>query len=300
MKLFIVGAAKSGTTVLWSWLRSHPDVFFPDFKEPHYFSFQNGRRVGGPEMDPHYKNKITTTLEAYQSLYQNCKHGQILGDASPGYLYHEHAAEIIKSYDPDAKIICVLRNPVDRAFSQFLHHVRDGLEQTSNFSEALNLEEARIRNGWWWGFHYAKAGNYFGQWTKYCEFFKPHQRLLIFFDDLEKHPEKVYLQICQFLEISPQNDMKFDLRVNDTSQIKLVPKYGRLYRMLEHGSYFSHLMHQLFPLRTTKWVRRCLMSLNQVKKPTLSPEVRQRLYIYYKEDIEKLSEFVGTNLSHWM
>jgi Sulfotransferase family len=299
MRLFIVGAAKSGTTALWSWLRSHPDVFFPDFKEPHYFCFQNGRRVGGSEMDPHYKDNITTTLDAYQSLYQNCKNGQIVGDASPGYLYHQHAADIIKSYDPDAKIICVLRNPVDRAFSQFLHHVRDGLEQTSNFNEALNFEETRISNGWWWGFHYARAGKYYGQWTKYCESFKPHQRLLIFFDDLEKNPEKVYPQICQFLEISPQNDMNFDLRVNDTSQIKLVPKYGRLYRTLEHGSCFSHMIHQLFPLRTTKWVRRCLNSLNQVKKPTLTPEVRQRLNTYYNEDTRKLSELVGTNLSHW-
>jgi Sulfotransferase domain len=300
MGVFIVGAAKAGTTVLWSWLKAHPDVYFPDFKEPHYFCFQNSKNVGGAEMDQHYKNKITTTLNAYQSLYENSTSGQMMGDASPGYLYFQHAAERIKLHDPDAKIICILRNPIDRAFSQFLHHVRDGLEETTNFNEALDLEEARIRNGWWWGFHYSNAGNYLNQWTKYCENFKPHQRLLIFYDDLEKQPEKVYQLICNFLELVPQQDINFDFRTNDTSLIKSVPKYSHLHRSLEQGSHFSHLIHKLLPTRTSKWARDCLFAFNRTKKPTLTPEVRSRLKKYYEDEMKKLSDFVRADLTHWV
>jgi hypothetical protein len=300
MNLFIVGAAKSGTTLLWSWLKSHPRVFFPDFKEPHYFSFQNDIRVGGPEMDPHYRSKIATNFCEYQALYQDCKRGQIRGDASPGYLYYQHSAKLIRSYDAQAKIICILRNPIDRAFSQFLHHLRDGLELTKNFNMALDLEEARVRNGWWWGFHYANTGNYSQQWAQYCESFKPEQRLLIFFDDLEKNPTKVYRLICEFLEIYPQEEIKLDIRVNDTSSLVTVPKFGKLHRTLQRGTLASHLIHRILPESTTKWVRSCLIAANQVKKPTITPEARLRLSAYYAVEIKRLSDAVKTDLTYWL
>ena len=125
-----IGAAKSGTTSLYDILKQHSDIFLPSFKEPHFFDipsvYQNG-------------------IEWYEKTYfQSVKNEKCIGDFSPTYLFDEHAPErILNDLGDNVKFIIILRNPVDRAYSHYLHSKRDEHENLS-FKDALSLEKNRV------------------------------------------------------------------------------------------------------------------------------------------------------------
>lgn len=130
---FIVGAPKAGTTSIYSYLVQHPEIFMPARKEPYFFG--------------QWRRNSEEDLRDYLRLFRGVPESKVAGEASTTYLYLQSAAEEIKAFRPDAKIIIMLRNPVDRAYSQYWHHVRLGWVEAS-FEEELEAEEARLREGW--------------------------------------------------------------------------------------------------------------------------------------------------------
>lgn len=295
----IVGAAKSGTTVLWQWLRQHADVFMPDVKEPHYFCFA-GKPVPhvGAELDPFYLSTLVTSTDAYDQLWQKSKPGQLRGEASPGYLYHSGTAARISARNPQCRIIAVLRNPARRAFSQYMHHARDGYEPLHSFEEALAAEQSRIASGWWWGYHYLAAGAYAAQWQRYCEAFPPEQRLLLLHEDVESDPATCYAAICRFLGITPlQQD--FSIRVNETAGLKTVPNAGAFHAVLRHGSALTHMARDILPARVGSAIRHQLQKWNSHAAPKLCDATLQRLQEHYQPDIGALARLTGQDFSRW-
>jgi len=142
----VVGAAKSGTTSLFHYLNQHPDVFIPDKKECRFFSQMPGG-FKGPG-DEHVNETIIRTYSEYLELFKEAKSETALGDVSPDYMfYYQNSIKNIKETLGQVKIIIVLRNPVFRAFSQYMHFRRDGRENLS-FEEALTQEESRQNQGW--------------------------------------------------------------------------------------------------------------------------------------------------------
>ncbi len=138
----IVGAQKSGTTSLWKWLRDHPECYLPDVKEPHYFARFNPWdkliRKGWFVRDP----------DAYVKLFSAAQPSQICGEASPSYLYENGVAERIKDEIPSCRILICLRDPVDRAYSEYTMNVIGGFE-TRSFTDAIwDAAYSRERNGW--------------------------------------------------------------------------------------------------------------------------------------------------------
>ena len=134
----IIGSAKGGTSSLHYYLRQHPQIFMPDLKEPRFFALEGGiLNFQNPDSAINY-NSITT-LREYESLFANVTNELGIGEASPLYLYSEKAARRIKHYVPDAKLMVILRNPVDRAFSCYTHLLREGYE-TLSFEAALKAE----------------------------------------------------------------------------------------------------------------------------------------------------------------
>ena len=174
----IVGAARSGTTSLCNSLSEHPGIFIPQRKECQYFSCMPVDCQGPGNVAP---ENIITTQTAYRRLFRNAKPTQLCGDVSPDYLYyHQNATpKIIAELGARVPIIIVLRNPIDRAYSNYLLHVRDGWENLS-FEEALAQEEQRRATNWNWGWGYVAVSLYAAQVRAYTDNFA--QVLLLLFE----------------------------------------------------------------------------------------------------------------------
>lgn len=148
----IIDAAKSGTTSVLAYCAQHPGIFVSPLKEARFLAYDGklpqyqGYGPQGPELMRSYDETLPTTWEAYQSLFEHARPDQKSGEASPAYLYLEQAPLNIQNRTPKAKLIAVLRNPVDRAFSSYLHLRRDNSEGVS-FQEALELESNPFASG---------------------------------------------------------------------------------------------------------------------------------------------------------
>jgi len=157
----IIGAPKSGTTSIYQYLAEHPEVFMSPVKEPHFFAFE-GQTLSfrGPGDDREF-GRYVTTIEEYQNLFQNVSDEKAIGEATPSYLSIQSAPGCIQKYVPGVKMIAILRNPVDRAFSNFVFMVQLGYEPLTEFQSALEQEESRISAGWSHRFHYKRRGFYY-------------------------------------------------------------------------------------------------------------------------------------------
>ena len=131
--LFIVGAPKCGTTFLYHYLKKHPEIFFPKFKEPHFFGSDLIRKNGAYDLN----------LNNYLNLFNSDK--KIIGEASTFYIFSKNAAKEIHAFNPDAKIIIMLRNLIDLTYSMHSQFVFSGDETIENFKESLNIEDKRLR-----------------------------------------------------------------------------------------------------------------------------------------------------------
>lgn len=193
---FIVGSARSGTTSLWQILRRHPQVFMPAdelYKEPGFFSDLRG----------------LTDIGAYLGIFSDASpEHEWAGEASTAYLTDQASAKRIYDYNPDAKIIIMLRNPSERAHSLYNWMVQDGYEYAGTFQEALDLERIRIDKqipNWfepeyYWNYMYFQSGLYYKQVRRYKEYFNENV-MIIKFELFKQDPLSVCADVCRFLGI---------------------------------------------------------------------------------------------------
>ena len=195
--LFIVGAPKSGTTFLYHYLKQHPDIYFPNFKEPHFFGSDLIRRNGAYNL----------SLDEYQDLFKTDK--KIIGEASTFYIFSKDAPEEIYNFNPKAKIIIMLRDLVDLVHSVHSQFVFSGDEVIEDFTQALELEDSRL------------SGNKIPNQTtvvnklfytsnilslprsiqSFIRYFGRENIKFIDLDDIKKNPKKVYFETLEFLNI---------------------------------------------------------------------------------------------------
>jgi len=175
----IIGAMKSGTTSLYHYLKQHPQIYMSPVKEPKFFAlegepfYSDSRGSGGLA-----RIKGIRELKSYQEQFEGVSHEIAIGEASPLYIYVPKAVERIKYYIPEAKLIAILRHPVDRAYSHFLHWIQRGLEPLdSNFESVIREEEIRISQDWSPNWHYKQRGSYYQQLKRYYENFNREQIL---------------------------------------------------------------------------------------------------------------------------
>jgi len=140
---FIIGTAKAGTTSVWYYLRQHPGIFLPQKKECHYYCSDDMPSQGRSQDN---KYRAIDTAGDYADLFAGSELAVARGEVSPMYMYYPKTAGRIASDVPNAKLIAILRNPADRAFSAYVHMVRDGYEKLS-FADALEAEKSRIDSG---------------------------------------------------------------------------------------------------------------------------------------------------------
>ncbi len=291
---FIVGAPKCGTTAMYSYLKSHPEVFFPERKEPHYF---------GSDLDFHNQPRIS--LKDYIGLFVDAKPNQKLGDASVFYLMSTTAAEQIKAYNPSAKIIIMLRNPVDVMHSFHSQRLFNGTENIDSFPEAVAAESDRregkrmpARIGLRQGLFYHDLVNFADQVKRYFDVFGREAIHVVFYEDLSTDLLGSYQKLCAFLEI----DTSFQ-PVFETVNSNKVIRFGWLRDMLKHKppalSAVGRILLPTAALR--KSFRNAAMQLNMVTQPRapVAQEIRSQLATELTPSIEKLEQLLGRDLERW-
>lgn len=290
----IVGAAKCGTTPLYFYLKQHPDIFIPEMKECRFFSEMPP--FSGPQSKI-YRKRSTHTLDQYKLLFSGSSKEKTLGDASPDYLYfYERSIRNIKKLLGDPKIIIILRNPVDRAFSNYLHLVRGGWEELS-FEDALESEEKIKKDNWLWVRYYKDIGFYYLQVKAYLDSFK-HVKVYIY-DDFKKDNLRILKDIFTFLEVEtsfvPDTKTKYN--------ISGIPKNRFLHKMITKSNLIKSIISPIVSLGISKENRiKLIESLGSklLTRPEMKPETREYLKELYQEDILKLQELLKRDLSRWL
>lgn len=292
----ILGAAKAGTTSLYKYLEQHPDVYMSSFKEPGFFAFEGEKLDFKGPGTQHRINKWTVTnIDAYRAMFAGVKNEKAIGEATPLYLYYPQACDRIFHYIPDAKLIAMLRHPVDRAFSNYVWAVQPGAEPINNFRNALAAEPERINNNWGPRWHYKAQGFYYRQLKPYFEKFDRQQLKICLYEDFVANPVKVIKDIFQFLEI----DSSFEPDLSKKHNTSQIPRSKVWQGFIEKPNPIKLLLKPLLPINFRQNLKQTVRKKN-LYKPKLEPSIRQELIAEYREDILKLQELINRDLSHWL
>ena len=282
---YIVGGMKCGTTSMYAHLKAHPEVFLPDVKEPHFFA--DIKRPGRSSSRSPFPND----LEAYQALFRQSRGFKAVGDASPSYLSDENAPELIQSVAPHAKIIIMLRDPVERAFSHYLMPMMRATEPRP-FFEAVKQDYALTTKGWNVSRMYVDLGLYYRPVRRYIEAFGRDRVLVVLFQDLAKKTDEVLSQVTSLLDIDPAGFAKTD--TSEAHNPYKEVRFQRVYRLA--SSFVNSDMRQRLPGPVRKWLSGSRLLYRGGAKPKLSIEASRYLQAIYEPDILQLEEYLGRQL----
>jgi len=291
--LIVIGASRSGTTSLHRYLQQHPQIFMSSQKETRFFTHEeHGANHKGVADAYAYNRKVITDPDVYRQLFEERAPGQLTGESSPVYLYRsKRTAERIQHHVPEAKLIAIFRNPVDRAYSDFLNMVRLGWEPLHVFRRALEEEQQRIQADWSSFYHYREKGFYAQQLRVYLRRFDRKQMKFFLFRDLREDPGEVMSELFAFLGVDPEVLVDTESKHNRSG----LPRSHILHRLLTHPVAEWTMRGPLRTIRTT------LRDWNTAyEKPPMDPGVRQDLEEEFRDDIRELETLIDRDLSHWL
>lgn len=295
----LIGAAKAGTSSLFFYLKQNPQIYMPSGfqKEPDFFALE-GEKLDypGPRGTFVMKNRVTD-LTSYQALFDDVTTEKAIGEASTLYIYSEKAPHRIKHYIPDAKIIAILRDPAERAFSHYLYWTSQGFEPDTdyNFDKALAAESDRIQAGWSHNWHYVQRGFYYQQLKRYYDLFNREQIKVVLYEDLIRDRVGLCEQLFDFLEVDTSWEPKVNRVVNKTE----VPKNNTLNFLLNRPNFAKSIAKKIIPASIRKPLAEKLKQQNK-GKPKLSKKTRSQLIDVYRDDILQLQDLIHRDLSSWL
>jgi hypothetical protein len=284
---FIVGAAKAGTTALHEWLAQHPDVFMSEVKEPCYFASD----LGLPQF-------WSSDLSRYLSLFTEGAGASVRGESTPSYLLSREAARRIHAFCPEARIVIVIRNPIDAIRSVFAEARKFGLEPERAFADALAASDAgrpeleRKPGGAW--LHYRDVVRYAEQVERYIREFPADQLYIALYDDLQTHPALISSEILNFLNVDAGIAPRLE-RVNERRAFRS-STVQRLYMRPYSRGLPSDAPRRLMPL--WRILRRA--NLAPVSDPPLEPGLHNDLVGDLGPDIARLGELLNRDLTQWL
>lgn len=305
---FVIGAQKAGTTSLYHYLNQHHEIYMSPAKEPLFFSHSidpsgNARRHRFKRpLFP--RNPRFANIEEYQRLYEGVGGEKAIGEASTLYIYAAGTAERIKRYAPDAKIVAILRNPADRAYSAFLYALRIGVEPFSDFARALRAEQRRVDTNWHYVYRYYDRGLYYKQIKAYYDVFGPESVGIWIYEDLKKDPRNVSKSVFRFLGVDDSFVPDTSLRHNPAS----IPKNSLSRAVIRVMNVAFPIAKKVVPSTSVRvrdqWDYKVRQVINErilvEKLPPFDPVLRAGLIERYKEDILKLQALTALDLSDWL
>jgi hypothetical protein len=283
--LFIVGAAKAGTTALHSLLRQHPQVCMSSVKEPHYFADVR------PDRGMEHTLTVINDREKYDQLFDVAPQHQLVGEASPSYLYDHSSAARLAAESPDARIVILLRDPVERAHSHYLMDVREGL-QHRGFMEGIRVDEEQADRRWGTRCHlYLDLGLYAEQVARYIRHFPLSQILLVESDLFSSDRDATLSQIANFLQIDAKPLLE---GLSENENPYTIPRYAMLKPLLHHRL-VRRAGRAVLPLSARTRVKEVL--LKPAPKPSMTAAERAWLQEFFRADIERLRQLSRQPLS---
>jgi hypothetical protein len=307
---FIAGAPKAGTTSLYHALRRHPQIFMSPVKEPSYFSSEIRVQSFAPDLQPlvreqaarikagiqsgvatHEAGGIVSEWSDYQQLFHGAKNERAVGEASVCYLWSETAPGAIATCVPQAKIILILRDPSERAFSQYLHYLSDGYPAHS-FAE--HIRKSLKHRGEYDSYHpFLEYGLYGEQLDRYLSFFSWNQIRVWLYEDTLAEPLKFLREVLEFLEVDPDFSPGKMRRYYEME----IPRASVLTSHLRRSATWN-IARRYCPL---SW-KKMLKAAAYLPKGSRRLEVEDRRFLvnFYRADIERLQAILHRDLSSWL
>jgi hypothetical protein len=287
---FIVGAPKSGTTALYSYLAGHPDICMSRIKEPQFFA-----------ADILGHQRTSTTLAKYLSNFDHAAGKSRVGEASTAYLASRTAPQEILDFNPTAQAIIMVRNPIEVIYAEHSERVFCGTEHITRFESALDSQGTRFwRAGPFRGepvqrLDYRQLTRFSEQIQRYHDLFGKDRVHVILFDDFVNAPDVVYETVLSFLGLRPDGRHTFDM-VNQNKRARS----QEIQNLLRHPPRVISRVKRVFPKLTGR-LRAIVEQVNVVHepRPVLEAAFRQRLEKEYEPEVHNLERLLGRSLDHW-
>lgn len=294
----VIGVPKAGTTALHAALAQHPQLHLSKIKEPKFWLTDGPPpKRGGPGDAQTYQEYVWRRAD-YEALFADAPAGTLRGESTPFYLWSGAAQQRIRAEIPDAKLVVMLRDPVERAHSNWTHLWSAGLEPESDFVKACALEPQRITDGWAPFWRYVELGRYGEQVARLYEVFPREQVLLLRYRELKAYPAATLDRICDFLAIK-SGVISTVPAENVTTHVPHSAGSRMVQTLLRAGAGIGHV----FPAPVRKAARGPLLTLLHATpraRVPLTPEQRSEVIRCFADDIMTLSEVTGDDYTDWL
>lgn len=290
----IIGANKGGTTSLHYYLKQHPQVFMSNVKEPTFFAFEGAAIDRSSPIAQITRRDVVTSLDEYLRLFDDVSGELAVGEASTGYLSHPRAAERIKWYVPDMKLIAILRNPVERAYSEYLMHVRWGLERNPSKIQFWQNSE--------YGEGFIRRGYYHAHLSRFLNYFERDQIKVYLYEDLRGNLPFILQDMFEFIGVDINFKPNTQQKLN-TSQ--MIPRNLILDKLLLTGTRLLNVRSIAIPPVARKKMDEMVVGINELRrsnmiKPEIPQRARRELIKIYMNDMLKLQDLIHRDLSGWL
>lgn len=297
----IIGAGKSGTTALHAYLNQHPEVYMTSVKETNFFALEgvevNRSGDDSPDQMEHYPWSITDRGE-YLALFEDAGDVKANGETSPMYLYHPDAPHNIRAFDPNMKLIAILREPVSRLYSRYMHLLREHRAPSDDFMDCLDRESI-----WWKRNDLVREGFYGTYLERYFNLFRDEQIKVFLYDDLRSDEESVIREIYTFIGVDPTFKPDTSREHNVSGRIKN-PVIDALFGQ---NSILKKTVKNIAPsvvnkLRSSEGAQKMVQKIrsSNLEKAPLPLEDKKKIQQeIYTEEMTKLSKILRRDLGIW-
>ena len=296
--LFIVGQPKSGTTALHQFLGQHPEIYMSSVKEPHFFCSDfhlESDRAYGKKRFFDFRSE-----SAYLQLFNRAGKAKVVGESSTNYLYSQVAAEKIHNFNPDAKIIIILREPAKFLYSLHSHYVKFTEENEPDFLTALALESdrkqekassPRVTTPSY--LYYSQRVQYYQQVKRYYDRFEPEQIKVVLFEEFKSDNERIYREILEFLGVDPNFTPEYGT-VNANKEVKF-----KAINNLVNNPLLKNISKNLLSQEFNEFIRDNIVEKflwHQAPKVSMPEDIRLELMQKYYPQVTQISDLIGVDL----
>jgi hypothetical protein len=296
----VIGAPKAGTTALHAALARHPQLHLSSVKEPKFFlcGEQPPPKENGPG-DAHSAQEWVWRRDHYEALFAGAPPGALRGESTPFYLSDLAAQRRLRQEVPDARLVAVVRDPVDRAYSNWAHLWADGLEPEADFLTACELEGEREAAGWARFWRYRKLGRYGEQLQHLYSLFPKRQVHVLRYRELVDSPRAAVDGICAFLGVDeglvdevPSANVSTYVPPSTASRV--------LQEAVRKGADVGRFFHPKLWRLASGPLLRALHGTRPRPRPDLDPDDRRKLVTWFADDIRLLEQLTGRSYDDWL